>query len=121
MRIPEEIAGRWQVRRDEWARFSVQVDGKALAEAVLADLALIAGEGGGDALTLREAAGESGYSPDHLSRLVREGRLPNVGRKHAPRVLRSDLPRRLKAKVANGKVDAYDAAADARSLRAVRR
>jgi hypothetical protein len=45
-------------------------------------------------LTLREAAEESGFSADHLGRLVREGRIPNAGRPHAPRVRRSDLPRR---------------------------
>jgi len=45
-------------------------------------------------LTLREAARESGFSADHLGRLVREGRIPNAGRAHAPRIRRADLPRR---------------------------
>ena len=44
-------------------------------------------------LTLREAARESGFSADHLGRLVREGRIPNAGRLHAPRIRRADLPR----------------------------
>ena len=38
--------------------------------------------------------GESGYSEDHLGRLVRAGTLRNYGRKGAPRVRRGDLPRR---------------------------
>jgi hypothetical protein len=46
------------------------------------------------ALSLGEAAAETGYSADHLGRLVRQGRIPNAGRKNAPRVLRSDLPRK---------------------------
>ena len=45
-------------------------------------------------LTLREAARESGLSADHLGRLVRQGRIPNAGRPHAPRIRRADLPRR---------------------------
>src|SRR5207247_9943722 len=33
-------------------------------------------------LTLAEASARSGYSQDHLARLIREGRLPNAGRPH---------------------------------------
>ena len=47
---------------------------------------------GEDTLTLVEAAQLSGYSADHLGSLVRRGKLPNVGRKNAPRIRRSDLP-----------------------------
>src|SRR5207245_6873324 len=36
-------------------------------------------------LTLAEASARSAYSHDHLARLIREGRLPNAGRPHAPR------------------------------------
>ncbi len=43
-------------------------------------------------LTLGEAAEESGYSKDHLARLAREGKIPNVGRSGAPRIRRGDLP-----------------------------
>ena len=46
-------------------------------------------------LNLQEAAAESGYSPDHLGRLVREGQIPNSGKPGAPRVARKDLPRKL--------------------------
>lgn len=43
-------------------------------------------------LTLVEAAQLSGYTTDHLGSLVRKGRLPNYGRRNAPRVRRCDLP-----------------------------
>lgn len=43
-------------------------------------------------LTIRQAAAESGYSEDHLSRLIREGTIPNAGRPNAPRIARADLP-----------------------------
>lgn len=46
-------------------------------------------------LTLAEAGKESGYSADHLGRLVREGVLENLGRQNAPKVRRADLPRKL--------------------------
>jgi len=45
-------------------------------------------------LDLQEAAKASGYSPDRLGRLLREGKIPNAGRRHAPRIRRGDLPKR---------------------------
>ncbi|HEY0931780.1 MAG TPA: hypothetical protein VGE27_17795 [Gemmatimonas sp.] len=50
---------------------------------------------GGESVSLAEAARRSGYTTDHLARLSREGKLRNVGRKHAPRYLVTDLPRKL--------------------------
>ena len=47
--------------------------------------------------SLVEAARESGYSADHLGRLVRDGRIPNAGRPGAPRIARVDLPRKAYA------------------------
>ena len=48
-------------------------------------------------LSLVEAARESGYSADHLGRLVRDGRIPNAGRPGAPRIARVHLPRKAAA------------------------
>ena len=48
-------------------------------------------------LSLVEAARESGYSRDHLGRLVRDGKIPNAGRPNAPRIARRDLPRKAPA------------------------
>jgi len=47
-------------------------------------------------VSLVEAARISGYSPDHLGRLVREGKLSNLGRPKAPKVRICDLPRKLR-------------------------
>ena len=44
-------------------------------------------------LTLANAARESGYSTDHLGRLVRSGKTSNAGRPGAPRISRGHLPR----------------------------
>ncbi|HWZ60620.1 MAG TPA: hypothetical protein VNW46_16680 [Gemmatimonadaceae bacterium] len=70
-------------------------------------------------LTLREGSAASGFSVDHLGRLVREGKIRNVGRKFAPRILRVDLPTRPghHRQVASVDRTEYDPAADARSLR----
>lgn len=45
-------------------------------------------------LTLTEAATESGYSAAHISRMLAEGRIENVGVENRPRVRRGDLPRK---------------------------
>lgn len=57
-------------------------------------LAQALADAAGDALTLDGAAAASGYSADHLGRLVRAGRLRDVGRLWAPRILRGELPRK---------------------------
>jgi hypothetical protein len=46
------------------------------------------------ALTLAEAAQESGYTIDQLSKQLRAGHIPNAGRPRAPRIMRRDLPRK---------------------------
>ena len=53
-----------------------------------------------EALTIGEAAAESGYSKSHLYTLLSEGSLANAGTKGAPRLMRQDLPK--KARPTNG-------------------
>ncbi len=90
----DEFMGRWSQRADELKRLAANVDGQRLIAELLAELALLFREEDSQALTLREAGQESGYSPDHLGREVRAGRIPNVGRPNAPRIRRGDLPRK---------------------------
>jgi hypothetical protein len=59
-------------------------------------------------LTLTQAETESGYTYDHLRKLVAEGAIPNYGRKGKPMVRRGDLPMKPKPRG----VEAYNAAAD---------
>jgi hypothetical protein len=47
-----------------------------------------------EALTLPEASRESGYSTAHISRLISEGKLENVGKRRTPMVRRGDLPKK---------------------------
>jgi hypothetical protein len=59
-------------------------------------------EGEDDLLDLQEAATESGYSADHLSRLLRAGKLPQAGKRNAPKIRRRDLPRKPEAVACQG-------------------
>lgn len=67
-------------------------------------------------LTLAQAALRSGYSSEHLARLLREGRLPNAGRRGSPRIRAGDLPVRPPRTVAAPGTRTYDPVADARAI-----
>ena len=61
----------------------------------LADqLEAVQGREDSEILTLLQAARESGYSADHLGRMVRKGKIPNARRPGSPGIRRSDLPRK---------------------------
>lgn len=45
-------------------------------------------------LSPAQGAKESGYTSDHIRRLLRDGTLPNAGGKNSPRVRRRYLPRK---------------------------
>lgn len=112
-----DVIERWEAKRGEFARYSAQVDGAALVTEMLADLeSLAACE---TAVSLSVAAAQSGYCADYLSRLIREGKLTNYGRKHAPRVRLSECPTKPRLAVSSQK--SYDPRADARSLVSSRR
>ncbi len=66
----------------------------ALAESYAEDLEAWWDEYWCEELDLQQAATESGYPVNTLGRMVREGRIENAGRKNAPRIKRSDLPRK---------------------------
>lgn len=67
-------------------------------------------------LTLKQASDISGYDRDHLARLIREGKLPNAGRKGAPRIRASDVPRKPTRSGASMGKRSYDPVADARNI-----
>ena len=94
-----------------------QVDGAALVREIVSSIRSIRDTSLEEPLSLAEAARLSGYTADHIGRVVREGKLPNVGRKNAPRVRARDLPALRNAKLAAPSSTVYDPATDARSLR----
>ena len=65
-----------------------------------------------EALTLEEAARESGYSIDHLRHMVADGKITNAGRYRSPRIARRDLPKRA----GHAPASSYDPAEDALRL-----
>lgn len=120
-----EFLTRWRLRCEELRRLGALVDGATLIDQLLADIADVFDDEAEVDLTLTDAAARSGYSRDHLARLVRQHRIPNSGRRGAPRVRLRDLPIRpgvTPAPDAHAGDDAeltrrcYDPQTDARSL-----
>ncbi len=68
------------------------VPGAALCDEILRDVEAVFATEENALLTLQEASARSGYSPEHLGRLLRDGTIPNSGRRYAPRILRRHLP-----------------------------
>lgn len=99
------------------ASLGCQVDGALLAQEIVASIRSIRTAALDEPLTLTEAEKRTGRSRDHIGKLVRQGKIPNAGRKHAPRVRYRDLIARIKPKLAASKTKGYDLASDARSLR----
>jgi len=71
----DDFLARWSARRNEWARLGVHVDGAKVCDEVLADFQAVTTFEDEAVLDLEEASARSGYSKDHLRRLVRLGRL----------------------------------------------
>ena len=112
----DALRQRWSNRRDELRRLHALVDGATLCDELLEELGRLAADNAGELLSLKRAAAESGYSADHLGRLLREGKLTNSGRANAPRIRRGDLPLKVRRAVAPAAEPSYDPDADARSL-----
>ena len=112
----DDLRERWVRRRDEFRKLRASVDGAVICEEVLTDLEVLHRHRSETALTLSQAAEISGFSKDHLARLVRQGKLTNLGRRGAPRIRLSELRRGPHVQLAKDPVTSYDPAADARTL-----
>lgn len=117
----DDLRTKWRARRDEFARFRATVDGATLCDELLAELESAIQARNDEILTLSEASTVSGYTVDHLARLIRQGRIPNGGRRGAPRIRVRDIPVRPR-RIAQPADDAlsnarrYDPRTDARAL-----
>lgn len=90
----QELAGLWRNRAAALRRWAA-AEGAAIAlESAANELDEALRRNAGGLLTLAAAATESGYSVDHLGREISRGKIPNAGRRNAPRVRRSDLPKK---------------------------
>jgi hypothetical protein len=86
----------------------------SLCEAHAAELEEALARSDGRLLTLREASAESGYSVAHLRVLLASGALMQAGRRGAPRVLSSELPKKGHQPV-SGSRPVFDATVAART------
>ena len=92
----EGLPADWRQRAKTLRRYGGETPATAI-ERCADDLEATIAERDETTYSLVEAARESGYSADHLGRLVRDGRIPNAGRPGAPRIARRDLPRKAHA------------------------
>jgi hypothetical protein len=111
----DDLRVRWMQQRDAYERVSAHVNGARIIDAFLRDFDALERDEACDVLTLREAADRSGYSTDHLARLVRQGVIPNAGRRYSPRIRVADLPRRPRRFDGSSR-RSYDVMSDARTL-----
>jgi hypothetical protein len=104
-----DLSARWIARADELAPYAPAAAEAFRRAAVELEAAQRAADD--EVLSLADAAAVSGYSSETLRHMVSRGRIPNAGRRGAPRIRRADLPRQAPA--ADTK---YSPAADALSI-----
>lgn len=92
-RTYHELAARWRADAAVLRRRGAAAQA-ALLEGCAEELARVEAATEEELLSLAEASRLSGYSADHLGKLVKRRQLANHGRAHAPRVRRGDLPRK---------------------------
>jgi len=111
----QEFVICWRARQAELGRLGAHVDGAKLCGEVLADFDAVITAEDDEVLTLDQASDRSGYSKDHLPRLVRGGTLPASRRGRRLFFRAGDLPR--KPTVVDARpIRAYDPIADARRV-----
>jgi hypothetical protein len=91
-RLPENLPHVWRERAAQLRDWGGSSEVAQLWERAAAELEQALQTAGGQTLTLKEAAEVCGLTTGYLGDMVRAGKLPNAGRKHAPRVRRGDLP-----------------------------
>ena len=92
----EGLPADWRRQAKSLRRYGGETPAAAI-ERCAADLEATLVERDETTFSLVEASRESGYSADHLGRLVRDGKIPNAGRPGAPRIALKDLPRKAHA------------------------
>lgn len=110
----DELRSKWTRRLHEYEAVSAYVSGEAICREILGDISRL--KLAEEVCTLSEASLRSGYSKDHLARMVREGKLTNYGRFRSPRLRVADLPKKQR-RLENGSSKGYDIEQDIKSLR----
>jgi hypothetical protein len=89
----EALVTRWRAQAGDLRRFGAGGQADAVDQCAV-ELESALASMGDEMLSLESAARESGYSADHLGRLIRTGRLTNHGRPKAPKVRHGELPKK---------------------------
>jgi hypothetical protein len=89
------LVARWRADAEVLRRRGAEIQAVVL-EGCAADLEAFERQQALEALTLEQAAAESGFSYSALQRAVASGTVANVGTKGSPRVRRGDLPRKAR-------------------------
>jgi hypothetical protein len=90
---PSELPDEWRALAAQQRRLGAEAQARIL-DFCADELAAALLRAGDELLTLARAAQESGYSVDHLARMVRQGKIINSGRKSKPLIRRADLPKK---------------------------
>ena len=88
-----ELCERWQADASTLRQWGAK-DEAQVVERCARELAEALGTHDDEALTLAEAAAESGYSVSHLRRLITQNKLRDTAQVGPPLVRRGDLPRK---------------------------
>jgi hypothetical protein len=88
---PADLPELWRTLAAQQRRLGADAQARTL-EYCADELTATLMRAGDELLSLQRAARESGYSVDHIGRLLREGKIPNSGRKSKPLIRRKDLP-----------------------------
>ncbi len=89
------VLSRWRAEKARYESVPAMVPADRLIEEFLNDLNALSTPACVETVNLTEAAKRSGYTRQHLSHLIKKGRLHNYGRDGAPRVRADELPRKL--------------------------
>ena len=90
---PSELPDEWRALAAQQRRLGAESQARIL-DFCADELAAALARAGDELLSLARAAHESGYTADHLARMVRQGKIPNSGRKSKPLIRRRDLPKK---------------------------
>lgn len=101
MTAQRELVARWRAEVDLLRRRGVKELAAGL-ESYTDELEQVLVEADLEELTLDQASEESGYSKAHLGRLIAADRLPNAGKRNAPRIKRGDLPKKPEDTMVDG-------------------
>lgn len=87
---PADLITAWNARADLLHEFG-DPNSARIWRIAASELASALASFGAETLTLAEAAQVSGYSRDYIRQQIAAKKIPNAGKKHAPRVRRGDL------------------------------